>query len=97
MNFKYNEKYSFIEFKQRDKRKNTIIWLSKTQSRLFNVLKDRQEHSYKELIKAMYDIQDDSFYIKNVRTNIKRLNDKLKNFGKVKNIRGIGYKLEINE
>lgn len=93
MNFKYNEKYRFIEYKY--KNKTTTIWLTQIQSKLFNVLKDRQAHTYQELIKAMYDVEDNKFYIKNVRTNISRLNKELKYFGKIVGISKVGYKLRV--
>lgn len=94
MNFKYNEKYRLIEYKYKNKQK--MIWLTKTENNLFYILKDEQVHTYSELIKAMYEVEDNKFYVKNVRTNIKRLNDKLKYLGTVKSIRGIGYKLKID-
>lgn len=93
MKFKFNEKYRFIEYKY--KSNITTIWLTQMQSKLFNVLKDRQAHTYKELIKAMYDIEDNKFYIKNVRTNISRLNKEIKYFGKIVGISKVGYRLRV--
>lgn len=95
MNFKYNERYRIIDYKHKNKIKT--IWLTKIENKLFSVLKNGQVHTYSELINAMYDVEDNSFYLTNLRTNIMRLNKKIKDFGTIKAIRGVGYKLEVKD
>lgn len=62
-----------------------------------NKIENGQVHTYSELINAMYDVEDNSFYLTNLRTNIMRLNKKIKDFGTIKAIRGVGYKLEVKD
>lgn len=87
--YKFNKKYRLIELE------DNMIWLTKTECNIFDLLTKNGKATHEEIYKSVYDINTTGLskaQIGAIRIQVCRLNKKIHRIGEMKCIRNIGYK-----